>query len=773
MATNTDRLTLRQITESDNWSAVVDKVNFNFDQLKAYGGGDKGDMGNNGLRGLPGATGIGKKGDQGLKGATIQFLQVALTDGEAVTDPNIRVGDVVIDSNGSFYSVITNNLGNPVYKFEYSLASAVAGSIVQTENQVYSQGTNPIIKWYLRATGNPKDANAMFVDRVIGTVTDEAQLYRAVIGDAGYPLLQNASLTLVNILPDAVVASAKLNFFAQLAFKYRSASNSNVSSNTGYLRYLELNKNETTPAGADDTYMIMENVSAGFGAVHDSVSSDASYALIRGKTTRFMGKTAMTQLYTNGALNNAIAYMDVVVDPTLTGSGSPTGVVSMISPQTLRLWSTNAIALRSDTKWFEVNAPKSFYNASIYVGAGLYNGVNTFAPVNGIQTQGAIFAGYNAAFAPPSTMSTMLAVGGDIYMTGTAIAFNGGDGNLEHIWCDDRNDITGIGGLFHMVADAGYKTQGNAGLQLARLFASYRADITSGITIGPQGWRNGPEDGSLSVYGQGYFRTDTYVDGKFFGRANAEFNGVVAFETTNVYTRAGSQVDLRQGDSLYIGRSGVNYSIWRYYNNATGGYDYLGMRGDINRWRLSSGGFERDLWHSGYQGHGTGMDADLLDGYHGTSYWRKDIADSGAYMQFFGTDGGGALYVHQSNGGAGQIQRWYLGGTLRAYMQVDGIMYATDFYILSDKTLKKDIRTMPAVREVIEKLRPVNFKWKKGDGVEKSGFIAQEVQEVLPDMVRQGEMGLSMSNSDLIPYLVKGLQEAFAEIDRLKKLLGK
>lgn len=766
MATNTDKLALRQITESDNWSAVVDKINFNFDQVKAYGGGDKGEPGFRGFRGLPGATGIGKKGDTGDTGATIRFLQVAISDGQPVTDAALRVGDVVIDSNGSFFTVITNNLGNPVFKFEYSLASAVAGSIVQTENQVFSQSTNPIIKWYLRDTGNIRDSNAMFVDRVVGTVTDEAQLYRAVIGDVGYPMLQNASMVIVNILPNGTVASAKENFFGQIALKYRSAPNSNVSSNTGYLRYFELNKNEATPVGADDTYMTFENVSAGFGAVHDSVSSDASYALIRGKTTRFMGKAAMNSLYVSGSLNNSITYLDVVVAP-------ETGSILMFSPQTFIMRSTNSVAVRSDTKWFEVNAPKSFYNGPIYVGTSLYNGNNTFAPANGIQTQGPIFAGYGGSFATPSTMNAMLAVGGDIYASGAVIALGGGsNGNLEHIWVDD-NEFPGVGGVFHMVADAGYKAQGNAGLQIARLWASYRADVTSGITIGPQGWRNGPEDGSLSVYGQGYFRSDTYVDGKFWGRANAEFNGVVAFETNNVYTRFNSQVDLRDGERLYIGGPGRTYSIWRYWNGGGNRYEWLGFRGDVNRWRLSFNGLERELWHSGYQGSGTGLDADLLDGFDNTAFWRKNIADSGSYMQFFGNEPGGALYLHQNNGAAAQIQRWYFGNTLVAYMQVSGILYAADFYILSDKKLKKDIKSMSSAREIINKLRPVHFKWKKGDEIEKSGFIAQEVEEIIPNMVRQGEMGLSMSNSDLIPYLVKGLQEAFAEIDRLKKLLGK
>ncbi len=756
-----NRLVYKFLTESDNWSAVVDKINYNFDQNKAFGGGDKGDIGKEGLRGLPGATGIGKIGNTGLKGATIAFVQVALVDGQQVTDPSLRLDDVVIDSNGSFYSIIKNNVGDLIYKFQYSLASAVAGSIVETENQVASQSTNPIVKWFLRATGNPKDSNALFVDRVIGTVTDEAQLYRVVLGDSGYTLLQNATLTLINILPSAVAVTAKDKFFAQLAFKYRGGPAINSSSNTGYLRYLELNKNETTPAGPDDTYMIIDNISAGFGAVHDSLTSDASYAVVRGRNTRFVGKTAIDQLYQSGALNSASAYMEVVVDPSQ---------VLLHAPGYYKIESLTAELSLAAATLMSFNSPKNFFRNSLYIGNGNYSGSNTYAPANGAVVEGAVGIGYTSA--PYNGDGTMLAVNGPIYTSSGVVIFSGVVGNLEHVWVDDRNDIPGVGGLFHMVADAAFKADGNAGLKIGRLFTN-QIDSYDSVIIGDSGWTPGLSKG-LSVQGRSFFNDITEANGKFFSWNDSEFHGTVAMETNNFYTRVASQVDLRGGDKLYLGATGINYSIWRYYNTGGARYEYLGFRSDINDWVATLNNVERRLWHSGNQGPGSGLNADLLDGIDSTGFVRFGVRSDGDYVWIRSTNPSLAFAVTQQNGGA-PIQRWFAGGgdgSEKASLDYNGILSAVDFNITSDRRLKKNIKSIKTAKDIINALNPVTFNWKNSlDTRSKASFVAQEVKEILPDAVSELETGMSISNSHLIPFLVKGLQEAFAEIELLKKKL--
>lgn len=71
-------ITLKNITAADTLSSMVDKINFNFDQLILNGGGIEGPRG---IKGYPGAEGLqgergleGQKGDTGERGTYFHFL---------------------------------------------------------------------------------------------------------------------------------------------------------------------------------------------------------------------------------------------------------------------------------------------------------------------------------------------------------------------------------------------------------------------------------------------------------------------------------------------------------------------------------------------------------------------------------------------------------------------------------------------------------------------------------------------------------------------------
>ena len=86
----------------------------------------------------------------------------------------------------------------------------------------------------------------------------------------------------------------------------------------------------------------------------------------------------------------------------------------------------------------------------------------------------------------------------------------------------------------------------------------------------------------------------------------------------------------------------------------------------------------------------------------------------------------------------------------------------------------------------IKQLRPVNFDWKKevdidGNVIEdkdakgESGFIAQEVLKVIPDLVKGTEYnddekssGYSVNTTGLVAYLTKALQEVIARVEDLE-----
>ena len=68
------------------------------------------------------------------------------------------------------------------------------------------------------------------------------------------------------------------------------------------------------------------------------------------------------------------------------------------------------------------------------------------------------------------------------------------------------------------------------------------------------------------------------------------------------------------------------------------------------------------------------------------------------------------------------------------------------------------------------KLKPVTFEWKKQKEKKTiKGFIAQEVQEIFPDMIHtNSEKFLSIDYMQMIPILIQQIQFLTKEIETLK-----
>ena len=90
-------ITIKEIISSDSMSGVIEKVNFNFDQLILAGGGPPGIQGLQGIDGPIGPQGF--RGDHWFVGASA-FGQTADHDGVS----SLRVQDHYVDENGDVYS---------------------------------------------------------------------------------------------------------------------------------------------------------------------------------------------------------------------------------------------------------------------------------------------------------------------------------------------------------------------------------------------------------------------------------------------------------------------------------------------------------------------------------------------------------------------------------------------------------------------------------------------------------------------------------------------
>jgi hypothetical protein len=137
---------------------------------------------------------------------------------------------------------------------------------------------------------------------------------------------------------------------------------------------------------------------------------------------------------------------------------------------------------------------------------------------------------------------------------------------------------------------------------------------------------------------------------------------------------------------------------------------------------------------------------------------------SGEAFASIATTGYNAWHVYDFNT---NNYRFYVSGT--------GQIFATNTSIsaISDITLKENIKPLETGLDEVMKLQPRRFDWKNGDGENVAGFIAQEVEEVLPDLISDAkytdeETKKSLKMGDMIPTLVKAIQELKAEIETLK-----
>jgi hypothetical protein len=93
----------------------------------------------------------------------------------------------------------------------------------------------------------------------------------------------------------------------------------------------------------------------------------------------------------------------------------------------------------------------------------------------------------------------------------------------------------------------------------------------------------------------------------------------------------------------------------------------------------------------------------------------------------------------------------------------------------SDERLKTNVKTLDYGLKEVMKLKPVSFNWKGSQEMAnpKLGFLAQDIREVIKEVVVKGEDdSYGVYYSDLIPVLVNSIQEQQAIIEKFKSELA-
>lgn len=107
-------------------------------------------------------------------------------------------------------------------------------------------------------------------------------------------------------------------------------------------------------------------------------------------------------------------------------------------------------------------------------------------------------------------------------------------------------------------------------------------------------------------------------------------------------------------------------------------------------------------------------------------------------------------------------------------LHVNGQVAGTGPYReLSDGRLKKDVRPLDAGLSRVMSLRPVSYDWRRSENPQMAlpetrsiGFVAQELEQVVPEAVSADARGLrTVAYGELVPVLAKAVQEQQALIE--------
>jgi hypothetical protein len=142
---------------------------------------------------------------------------------------------------------------------------------------------------------------------------------------------------------------------------------------------------------------------------------------------------------------------------------------------------------------------------------------------------------------------------------------------------------------------------------------------------------------------------------------------------------------------------------------------------------------------------------------------------------------GSVQVVNNSSTGGGDAFSYFstAGNNYRFWVNANGQIasLSTSIYSLSDQRFKENIRDLDDGLSKVMQLKPRKFDWKEGRGTDTKdarGFIAQEFEEVFPDLIGEwkdpapeGEEPYKSVSADLIPTLVKAIQEQQATIEAL------
>ena len=402
------------------------------------------------------------------------------------------------------------------------------------------------------------------------------------------------------------------------------------------------------------------------------------------------------------------------------------------------------------------------------------------------------FTAFNSASV--TTASADFSIGDDLSFTS--------DGAIINMGAD--SDVT----ITH-VHDTGIKLNSTLHLEKSDATAYDATDSDGQVSVGPTIYLENPANANDTVGGQ-------IVFGMRSTEAQARIGATGGTSPSLVFGTADAQrMEINSAGEVGIGTSAAADSTLKVYNNETG-HNVIYVQQD----NASSGSHVINLGNDGtgygfYNVNNNGSGIYSQGGRGAAGYFRQTGSVSANYGVYGQADSNYGIYGRTTSGSHGGLIAYddtaacygiigYSPSSTLYSLYGNGSTFISGSYTSSDSRLKdiqSRITTSDGILAKVNQLKPTYYKWKansdqgKTDDTEQIGFIAQEVESIFSDLVKQAPVpDLSESSPDadgnvekrdktlneelgdtkfityekLTVYLTAALQEASAKIDALE-----
>lgn len=306
----------------------------------------------------------------------------------------------------------------------------------------------------------------------------------------------------------------------------------------------------------------------------------------------------------------------------------------------------------------------------------------------------------------------------------------------------------------------------------------------------------------FSIVGGAVYINDAVIQSLSVNKLTAGTFAAATMTLGNNGIIASGQTSYNNGTGFYIGNNGGN----QYFSigNSAGSHmrwdsvaQTLYLTAAINAGsvtidddgavRIARSGFQNtydanaDTRTIGFElGYWTEKNTNAFIDFHSTSGGDNDariIREAGANGEFkieqkgssdliiwhLGNTGGRIRFKNESYIGSGNT------GTI-----FEHVVQASGFNTSSSRRLKTNISTLTGALDIVESVRGVNFDWIDGSKLNDIGFIAEEVNEVVPQLVTKSQTGVveGVDYGRMTPILIEALKQLSAKVKSLESKLN-